>query len=48
MSKEREQRLEALKNALNEAAAIPVRYSGAEVREHFDRLLAEAEKKQTL
>jgi hypothetical protein len=47
MRKEREQRLQVLRSALNDAAADPVRFSGAEAREHFDRLLVEAEKKST-
>lgn len=41
---ERVQRLEAVRASLNDAAADPVRYSGAEISSHFDSLLAEAEK----
>jgi antitoxin ParD1/3/4 len=42
---EREERLHSIRDALNQAAADPVRYSETEIREHFNRLLAEAEKK---
>ena len=42
---EREERLHSIRDGLNQAAADPVRYSEAELRQHFDRLLAEAEKK---
>jgi antitoxin ParD1/3/4 len=41
---ERSQRLETIRTALNAAATDPKRYTGAEVSNHFDRLLAEAEK----
>ena len=44
---EREQRLHSIRRTLDDAAADPVRHSGADVREHFDRLLAKAEKKST-
>jgi antitoxin ParD1/3/4 len=42
---EREQRLRSIRRALDEAAADPVRYTASEVRDHFDRLLIDAEKK---
>ena len=42
--RDRAQRLEALRATLDEAAADPMRYTGAEVSAHFDSLLAEAEK----
>jgi antitoxin ParD1/3/4 len=44
---EREQHLAAIRATLNDAAADPLRYTGAEIDEHFDRLLTEAEKKIT-
>jgi len=42
---EREERLHSIREALNQAAADPIRYTGTEVSEHFDRLMIEAEKK---
>ena len=41
---ERAQRLGSIRTALDAAAADPKRYTGAEVSDHFDRLLAEVEK----
>jgi len=41
---ERSQRLETIRTGLDAAAADPKRYTGDEVSDHFDRLLAEAEK----
>lgn len=41
---ERDQRLHTIRGALNQAATDPARFTSAEVSEHFDGLLAEAEK----
>lgn len=43
-NQERAQRLDAVRVSLNDAAADPARYTGAEISAHFDGLLAEAEK----
>lgn len=40
-----ERRLGSLRAKLSEAAADPVRYSEEDIREHFDRLVADAETK---
>ena len=41
---ERTHRLDSIRTALDAAAADPIRYTGADVSNHFDRLLTEAEK----
>ena len=42
---EREQRLGVIRSKLQEAVDDPVRISGDEMRAHFERLTAEAEKR---
>jgi antitoxin ParD1/3/4 len=44
-AQERDRRLHSIRGALAEAAADPVRYTGAEVSDHFDQLLEETAKK---
>ena len=46
--RERRERLDSIRMALDAAAADPKRYTGAEVKDHFDCLLAEARKLKLL
>jgi antitoxin ParD1/3/4 len=43
---ERDQRLDVIRAKLQEAVDDPVRISAAEMRDHFERLTAEAEKRK--
>jgi antitoxin ParD1/3/4 len=43
---EREQRLDVIRAKLQEAADDPVRITGEEMRQHFERLTVEAEKRK--